>query len=172
MQHSTVVFVVEATCVLCEVWTESLCTMYIVFQPHSIIPPMLPNRLHLNTVLYQKDKRTNLGKLNQTVLFSIWEKLERPEKHTHFVFFILKVDNMILQRTPSVLCLICFFFLHLNTLVTFGPLTGRVKMGCDGTRAETRFGLPAKRTSPFILAGVSVQSSTGFLGVRVGGERL
>ena len=42
----------------------------------------------------------------------------------------------------------------------------------DGTRAETRFGLPAKRTSPFISAGVSVQPSTGFLGVRVGGERL
>ena len=47
----------------------------------------------------------------------------------------------------------------------------RVKMGCDGIRAETRFGLPAKRTSPFISAGVSVQSSTGFLGVRVGEER-
>ena len=50
--------------------------------------------------------------------------------------------------------------------------TGRVKMERDGTRAETRFGLPAKRKSPFISAGVSVQSSTGFLGVRVGGERL
>ena len=49
---------------------------------------------------------------------------------------------------------------------------GRVKMGCDGTRVETRFGLPAKRTSPFISAGLSVQLSTGFLGVRVGGERL
>ena len=42
----------------------------------------------------------------------------------------------------------------------------------DGTRAETRIGLPAKRTRPFISAGVSVQSSTGLLGVRVGGERL
>ena len=50
--------------------------------------------------------------------------------------------------------------------------TCRVKTGCDGTRAETRFGLPAKRTSPYISAGVSVQSSTGFLGVRVGGEQL
>ena len=49
---------------------------------------------------------------------------------------------------------------------------GRVKTECDGTSAETKFGLPAKRTSPFISAGVSVQSSTGFLGVRVGGERL
>jgi len=48
----------------------------------------------------------------------------------------------------------------------------RVKTECDGTRAETRFGLPAKRMSPFVSAGVSVQSSTGFLGVRVGEERL
>jgi len=53
-----------------------------------------------------------------------------------------------------------------------GWACGRVKTGCDGTRAETRFGLPAKRTSPFISAGVSVQSSTDFVGVRVGGERL
>ena len=49
---------------------------------------------------------------------------------------------------------------------------GRVQTKRDGTRAETRFGLPAKRTSPFISAGVSVQSSTGFFGVRVGRERL
>jgi len=30
---------------------------------------------------------------------------------------------------------------------------GRVKTECDGTSAETRFGLPAKRTSPFTSAG-------------------
>jgi len=47
-----------------------------------------------------------------------------------------------------------------------------VDSGRDGTRAEVRFGFPAKRTSPFISAGVSVQSSTGFLAVRVEGERL
>jgi len=60
------------------------------------------------------------------------------------------------------------------TLASTQPLAemSRVKTKCDGTRAETRFGLPAKRTSQFISAGVSVQSSTGFLGVRVGGERL
>jgi len=46
-------------------------------------------------------------------------------------------------------------------------IVGRVKTECDGTRAETRFDLPAKWTSPFISAGLSVQSSTGFLGVRV-----
>ena len=42
----------------------------------------------------------------------------------------------------------------------------------DGTRAETRFGLSAKRTSPFKSVGVSVQSTTGSRGVRIGGQRL
>ena len=42
----------------------------------------------------------------------------------------------------------------------------------DGTRAETRFGLSAKRTSPFKSAGVSVQSTTGSRGVRISGQQL
>jgi len=42
----------------------------------------------------------------------------------------------------------------------------------DGTRAETRFGLSAKRRSPFKSAGVSVQSTTGSRGVRNSGQRL
>jgi len=53
-----------------------------------------------------------------------------------------------------------------------GTLYSRVQTERDGSRAETGFGLPAKRTSPFISAGVLVRSSTGFLGVRVGRERL
>jgi len=47
---------------------------------------------------------------------------------------------------------------------------GGVKTECDGICAETRFGLPAKGTSPFISAGVSVQSSTGNRGVRISGS--
>ena len=49
-------------------------------------------------------------------------------------------------------------------------IIGRVKTECDGTRAETRFGLPAKRTSPFISAGVSVQLAAGSRGVRISGS--
>ena len=45
-----------------------------------------------------------------------------------------------------------------------------MKTECDGTGAETRFGLPAKRTSPFISAGVSVQSAAGSRGVRISGS--
>jgi hypothetical protein len=41
---------------------------------------------------------------------------------------------------------------------------------CDGTRAETRIRLSAKRTCPFKSAGASVQSTTGSQGVRIGGS--
>ena len=40
----------------------------------------------------------------------------------------------------------------------------------DGTRAETRLLLSAKRTSPFKSAGASVQSTTGSRGVRISGS--
>ena len=41
-----------------------------------------------------------------------------------------------------------------------------------GTCAENRFGLSAKRTSPFKSAGVSVQSTAGRRGVQISGQRL
>ena len=47
---------------------------------------------------------------------------------------------------------------------------GRGQLKCDGTRAETRFRLSAKRTSPFKSAGASVQSTTGSRGVRISGS--
>jgi len=40
----------------------------------------------------------------------------------------------------------------------------------DGTRAETRFCLTAKRTSPFKSSGASFQSTTGSRGVRIRGR--
>ena len=46
----------------------------------------------------------------------------------------------------------------------------RGQLKCDGTRAETRFRLSAKRTSPFESAGASVQSTTGGRGVRISGS--
>jgi len=44
---------------------------------------------------------------------------------------------------------------------------GRLRLKCDGTRAETRFRLSAKRTSPFKSAGESVQSTTGSRVMRI-----
>ena len=49
-------------------------------------------------------------------------------------------------------------------------MPGRVRLKCDGTRAETRFGLSVKRTSPFKSAGESVQSTAGSRGVRISGS--
>ena len=52
----------------------------------------------------------------------------------------------------------------------------RGQLKCDGTRAETRFRLSAKRTSPFKSAvgggmrEASVQSTTGSRGVRISGS--
>ena len=47
---------------------------------------------------------------------------------------------------------------------------GRGQLKCDGTRAETRFRLLAKRKSPFKSAGASVQSTAGSRGVRINGS--
>ena len=46
----------------------------------------------------------------------------------------------------------------------------RLRLKCDDTRAETRFRLSAKRTSPFKSAGASVQSTSGSRGVRISGS--
>jgi hypothetical protein len=43
----------------------------------------------------------------------------------------------------------------------------RGQLKCDGTRAETRFRLLAKRTSPFKSAVASFQSTSGSRGVRI-----
>jgi len=45
-----------------------------------------------------------------------------------------------------------------------------LRLKCDGTRAETRFRLSAKRTSQFKSAGASVQSTTGSRVVRLNGS--
>ena len=55
---------------------------------------------------------------------------------------------------------------HTSTTAT----VSRLHLKCDGTRAETRFRLSAKRTSPFKSAGASVQSTTGSRGVRISGS--
>ena len=46
----------------------------------------------------------------------------------------------------------------------------RLRLNCDGTRAETRFCLSAKRTSSFKSARASIQSTTGSRGVCISGS--
>ena len=46
----------------------------------------------------------------------------------------------------------------------------RLRLKCDCARANIRFRLSAKRTSPFKSAGASFQSTTGSRGVRISGS--
>ena len=49
-------------------------------------------------------------------------------------------------------------------------LWSKLRLKFDGTRAETKFCLSAKRTSPFQSTGVSVLSTTGSRGLRISGN--
>jgi len=64
----------------------------------------------------------------------------------------------------------CITMCHHWTLLPCKDTVSRGQLKCDGTRAETRFRLSAKRTSPFKLAGASVQSTTGNRGVHISGS--
>ena len=55
---------------------------------------------------------------------------------------------------------------------TSRPRSCGLRLKCDGSLAETRFRLSAKRTSPFKPAGASVQSTTGSRGVRISGSNV
>jgi len=52
--------------------------------------------------------------------------------------------------------------------LVYTSIRGQLK--CNGTRAETRFRLSAKRASPFKSAGASFQSTTDSRGVRISGS--
>ena len=52
----------------------------------------------------------------------------------------------------------------------FEASDGRARLKPEGIRAETRFRLSPKRTSPFKSAGASVQSTAGSRGVRISGS--
>jgi hypothetical protein len=78
--------------------------------------------------------------------------------------FVLNLSNVFLLQLPN-------FSLSLLLLYTcILPICRRLRLKCDGTRAETRFRLSAKRTSPLKSAGASVQSTTGSRGVRISGS--
>ena len=57
-------------------------------------------------------------------------------------------------------------------ILGFVRAAGIARSKRDGTPAETRFCLSAKRTSPFKSAGVSIQWSTGSRAVRISGQQL
>ena len=56
---------------------------------------------------------------------------------------------------------------HAENTTSAAASCTRGQLKCDGTRAETRYRLSARRTSPFKSSGASVQSSTGSRGVLI-----
>jgi len=71
---------------------------------------------------------------------------------------------------PSVAIFFCSPKFCVPEPVTSVFIGCRLRLKCDGTRAETRFRLSAKRTSPFKSTGPSVQSTTSSRGVRISGS--
>ena len=63
----------------------------------------------------------------------------------------------------------CILSSHLSTTEKLCGISRR-RLKCDGTRAETRFRLSAKRTSLFKSAGASIQSTIGSRDVRISGS--
>ena len=58
----------------------------------------------------------------------------------------------------------------LPRIIHIKSLAVKLRLKCDGTRAEARFRLSAKRTNPFKSAVASVQSTTDSRGVRISGS--
>jgi hypothetical protein len=80
------------------------------------------------------------------------------DSHTHVTFTC--ATESYFHVWTSVLPAQCGSLLA-HTHWDFGPYFVRLHLKCDGTGAETRFRLSAKRTSPFKSAGASVQSTAG-----------
>jgi len=89
------------------------------------------------------------------------------EKRRKSILKVQSNDEYALSPLPSLihrpLLQYIEFLLRLNS-------SGRGQLKRDGTCAETRFRLSAKRTSPFKSAEASVQSTTGSRGVRISGS--
>ena len=85
-----------------------------------------------------------------------------------YVYYLTSYQNLTCFSGPSVTAY------KQRAKYTFyaatATLSFRLHLKCDGTRAETRFRLSAKRTSPFRSAGASVQLTTGSRGVRIRGS--
>ena len=66
--------------------------------------------------------------------------------------------------------ILCFIHIILSVHCAWLQSLSSDQLKCDGTRAEIRFCLLAKQTSPFRSVGASVQSTTGSRGVRISGS--
>ena len=89
----------------------------------------------------------------------------------------VELTNHNIPPDTFVICFSCHDTRHVSSQLRHRPgfrnetiiqqIGGIVRSKRDGTRAEIRFRLSPKRTSPFKSAGASVQSTAGSRGVRI-----
>jgi hypothetical protein len=97
----------------------------------------------------------------QWAVRGLYPGVNQPERTVHDSPFVAEIRN-------AWGCILTLPSSHDFTLCT--GTTVRLRLKCDGTRAETKFRLSAKRTSPFKSTGASVQSTAGSRGVRISGS--
>ena len=86
-------------------------------------------------------------------------------------FSFSTASNFARQRRTITLCYsVCVVITYISREIPVTTLVGRLRLKCDGTRAENRFRLSAKRTSQFKSTVTPVQSTTGSRGVRISGS--
>ena len=91
--------------------------------------------------------------------------------HAQFLLQLEMFRTKVVEKIKThILCSVTFFFRKLYRLWENVGKYRRMRLKRDGTRAETRFSLSAKRTSPFKSAGASVQSTTGIRVARISGS--
>jgi hypothetical protein len=131
-------------------------------------------------------KRTRrLQKENAFVIINTPHRSKRARNHLRRQTVSLTADVGISQTDPNVtwatsvavlIVVVCsktsisVSFKLQPTVNVYIQAANRLRLKCDGTRAETRFRLSAKRTSPFKSAEASVQSTAGSRGVRISGS--
>ena len=86
-------------------------------------------------------------------------------------FSFSTASNFARQRRTITLCYsVCVVITYISREIPVTTLVGRLRLKCDGTRAENRFRLSAKWTSPLKSAGASVQWTADSRGVRISGS--
>ena len=88
---------------------------------------------------------------------------------SHSAVIETAIKYIVTEKPSSGLAYQDLFFREVRN-VLLCVISSKDRLKCDGTRAETRLRLSAKRTSPFKSAGASVQSTTGSQGVRISGS--
>ena len=138
-------------------------------QTHTLHPPPTHTHTHTHTQphthTYTRARVCNLKDSDSTLFFKE-SSVKLAEVFTIFFYSLPNVSGLVES---------CFFGsvsrnkkLSDKTPGLGRDLSGcRSQLKCDGTRANTRFILSAKRTSPFKTAGASVQSTTGSRSVRI-----